>query len=140
MACHNLSYYLANRSQRVHETSTSFVLRTLASTNDISKLKWLPIKEQFQLFYLKAAHKAIQSRTWLSYLKVDIVKHMRTLRSSSGISLVTPIESGTFQDEAAKLFNKLPLSVRNCSNINTFSKATFNYLMDRMNNTWLCIV
>ena len=48
------------------------------------------------------------------------------------------MESGTFQDEAAKLFNKLPLSVRNCSNINTFSKATFNYLMDRMNNTWLC--
>ena len=62
---------------------------------------------------------------------------MRTLRSSLGISLVTPMESGTFQDEATKLFNKLPLSVRNCSNINTFSKATFNYLMDRMNNTWL---
>ena len=140
MAYHNLSDYLANRSQTVQKKSTSSVLRTLASTNDISKLKWLPIKEQFQWFYLKAAHKAIHSRKRPSYLKVEIVKHMRTLRSSSGISLVIPIESGTFQDEAAKLFNKLPLSVRNCSNINTFSKARFNYLMDRMNNTWLCIV
>ena len=72
MAYHNLSDYLANRSQRVQKTSTSFVLRTLASTNDISKLKWLPIKEQFQWFYPKAAHKAIHSQNWPSYLKVDI--------------------------------------------------------------------
>ena len=112
MAYHNLPDYLANRPQRVQKASTSFVLRPLANTNDISKLKWLPIREQFQWFYLKAAHKAIHGRTWTSYLKVDIVKHMRTLRSSSGISLVTPMESVTFQDEAAKLFNKLPLSVR----------------------------
>ena len=32
MAYHNLSDCLANRSQRVQKTSTSFVLRTLAST------------------------------------------------------------------------------------------------------------
>ena len=83
------------------------------------------------------SYKWYSSRLIFPRINGPIVKHMRTLRSSSGISLVTPMESGTFQDEATKLFNKLPLSVRNCSNINTFSKATFNYLMDRLNNTWL---
>ena len=42
------------------------------------------------------------------------------------------MESGTSQDEAAKLFNKLPLLVRNCSDFSTFSRATFNYLMERI--------
>ena len=50
-----------------------------------------------------------------------------------GISLVTPMESSTFQDEVAKLFNKLPLLVRNCSGFSTFSKVTFNYLTETDN-------
>ena len=49
-----------------------------------------------------------------------------THSSRSGISLVAPLESGTFHNEAAELFNKLLLSVRNCSDFNTFSEATFN--------------
>ena len=66
---------MANRLQRVQKASASFVLGHLASTDDINKLKWLQIKEQFQWLHLKAAHKAIHSPTWPSYLKVDTVKH-----------------------------------------------------------------
>lgn len=116
---HNLPNYLDNRLQRIRKASASFVLGHYAITDDITKLKWL-----------------VHSPAWPSYLKVYIIKHMRTLRSSSGISLVTPIESGTFQYEAAKLFNKL---VRNCWDFSTFPKATFNYLMERINKTWLYI-
>ena len=72
---------------------------------------------------------------WPSYLKVDIVEHTRTLRSNSGISVAIPMESGTFQDEAAKLFNKLPLTVRNFSGFSIFSKKTLNNLMERIKNT-----
>ena len=79
-------------------------------------------------------YKAIHNPTWPSYLKVDIVEHTRTLRSNSGISLAIPMESGTFQDEAAKLFNELPLSVRNCSDFSIFPKLTFNNLMERIKN------
>ena len=110
----------------------------LCHIDDITKLKWLPIKEQLQWLLLKAVNKAIChvcSPTWPSYLNVDIVNHTRTLRSNSGISLAIPMESGTFQDEAAKLLNELPWSVRNCSDFSIFSKSTFNYLMERIKKT-----
>ena len=57
----------------------------------------------------------------------------KALGLCSGIPFVTPMESSTFQDEATKLFNKLPLLVRNCSDFSTFSKATFNYLTETEN-------
>ena len=40
----NLPDYLANRLQRVQKASASFVLRHFASIDDITKLKWLPIR------------------------------------------------------------------------------------------------
>ena len=72
---HNLPDYLANRLQRIRKASARFVLGPYAITDDVTKLKWL-----------------VHSPTWPSYLKVDIVKHTRTLRSSSGTSLVSKMQ------------------------------------------------
>ena len=41
-------------------------------------------------------------------------ERVTSLRTCAWEAIAIPMESGTFQDEAAKLFNKLPLSVRNC--------------------------
>ena len=38
----------------------------------------------------------------------------------NAIRLVTPIETGTFQDTSAKLFNELPSSIRQCQDFSTF--------------------
>ena len=56
---HNLPDYLANRLQRVQKASASFVLGHSSSIDDITKLKWLPTKEQFQWLLLKAVHKTL---------------------------------------------------------------------------------
>lgn len=68
-----------------------------------------------------------------SFVPINLHSYSSRDRKGSGISLVTPMESNTFQDEAAKLFNKLPLLVRNCSDFSAFSKATFNYVTETEN-------
>ena len=40
------------------------------------------------------------------------------------------METSTFQDEAAKLFHKFPLSVRNYSDFTSFFKLTFSFLTE----------
>ena len=80
---------------------------------------------------LEATHKAIYSPDWPNYLTLNIVKPTRTFRSNSGISLEIPMISHTFQDQAAKVFNNLPLETRNCPDFNVFRRNTFNYLLEK---------
>ena len=44
------------------------------------------------------------------------------------INLKIPLESGTFQDCAAKRFNSLPAAVKSCPDFNTFPKETHKIL------------
>ena len=41
------------------------------------------------------------------------------------------MEKGTFQDSAAKIFNKLPSDIRNTKNYNDFCKKAFIFLKNR---------
>ena len=64
------------------------------------------------------------------------VQNVRCLRTSNAIRLVTPIETGTFQDTSAKLFNELPSSIRQCQDFSTFIrllKRHFATLKDTQN-------
>ena len=51
---------------------------------------------------------------------------------------LVPIETGTFQDQAARVFNNLPEDIRNCNNYNEYCRdclAFFKLLAkDRLNN------
>ena len=78
---------------------------------------------------LKQVHKAIYSREWPGYRKQFI--HNRTLRSSAAIQLEIPLVSHIYQDQVAKSFNVLPGCVRNCLDINQFSKMTFNFFNEK---------
>ena len=48
-----------------------------------------------------------------------------------GPRLQVPLENNTFQDNASKLFNNLPISIRNCNNFSIFSKLVKQYLANR---------
>ena len=50
--------------------------------------------------------------------------------------LIFPIENGTFQDNASKLFNTLPEAVRTCSNYGTFIKHSKEFLYEKA-SSWL---
>ena len=73
---------------------------------------------------------------WPSYLRLNIVQNVRCLRSSNVIRLVTPIETGTFQDTFAKLFNELPISIRQCQEpIAPDNAKIFLHLLDCLKDT-----
>ena len=129
---HSLPDYLMKRLQRVQKATASFVLGRFVSSEDIlTKLKWLPVKEQREWNLLKATHKALHNPYWPSYLKLNVFQHERCLRSSKSIQLERSLINNTLQDQTASLFNKLPSSVRCCQDYSTFCKDTRNIIFKR---------
>ena len=128
-----LTMMLQKRLQRVQFAAASFVTgHYVKSTKDILKLGWLPIEERRDLNLLKQVFKALNSETWPYYLKLNVSENKRELRSNGTKSLEIPNkESGTFQDNAARLFNSLPDKIRNCSNYNTFLSLANKFLINR---------
>ena len=86
----------------------------------------------FSFNLLKQVFKALNSETWPYYLKLNVRENKRDLRSNGTKSLEIPKkESGTFQDNAARLFNSLPDKIRNCSNYNTVLSLANKFLINR---------
>ena len=52
----------------------------------------------------------------------------RNLRSSATPQLVVPLETGTFQDSASRLFNNLPNDIKLETNAKTFVKKVLKFL------------
>ena len=67
-----------------------------------------------------------------SYLSIKEVAPVRNLRSNIAKRLAIPLEKNTFQDSSAKLFNSLPIHIRNSQNFNYFCRETSTYLRNRV--------
>ena len=89
------------------------------------KIGWLLIRQRRDFLVLKLVHQALYSSSWPSYIPLDTVKHLPSLRSGAATRLIIPMERGTFQDSAVKLFNVLPANIRNVA----ISKYTVGKLM-----------
>ena len=86
-----------------------------------------------ELNLLKSSFKALcNTETWPDYLKIIKQECPKELRSSNSIRLVVPTENGTFQDNASKLFNNLPETIRNCKDYRTFLRLSRNFLSNRV--------
>ena len=117
------------RLQKIQFAAASFVTGNyVKDSTTILKLGWLPIKERRELNLLKTTFKAMNYKSWPTYLTLEEKKSTRELRSSSARSLVIPRETGTFQDRAAKLFNSLPEHIRNCRIYNKFLTLSKEFL------------
>ena len=68
---------------------------------------------------------------WPDYLKLERQTCIQELRSTSAIRLAVRKETGTFQDNAVKLFNPLPENIRNRTNYKQFIKLTKEFLFER---------
>ena len=130
--------YLLKRLQRVQLTVAGFVLGRYARLSDVISIGWLPIVERRDYHLAKLVFKAIHFSNWPSYLKLEERKSLKDLRSSTARRLVVPIETGTFQDQAARVFNNLPEDIRNCNNYNEYCRDCLAYFKllakDRLNN------
>ena len=130
--CTPLTVILQKRLQRVRFAAASFVTgHYVKSTKDILKLGWLPIEERRDFNLLQQVFKALNSETWPDYLKLNVRENKRELRLNGTKSLEVPKkESGKFQDNAARLFNSLPETIRNCSNYDTFLCLSNKFLIN----------
>ena len=121
------------RLQRVQLVAASFVLnRYVNDINDIVKIGWLPVRQRRDFHVLKLFHQALYFPSWPSYVPLDTVKHLRSLRSGAATRLIIPMERGTFQDSAAKLFNVLPVNIRNCSDFKVYCREVNAYLLNNI--------
>ena len=129
-----LPQFLLRRMQRVQFAAASFVLGPFVKNfRDVLKIGWLPINERRDLNLLKSCFKALHNaETWPDYLKIIKQECPKELRSSNSIRLVVPTENGTFQDNAPKLFNNLPETIRNCEDYRTFLRLSRNLLCNRV--------
>ena len=103
---------------------------------DVLKLGWLPIEERRDFHLAQATFKALYFDQWPSYLKQELYTPGRTLRSSSEAKLTVPLKNDTFQASVAKIFNVLPLGIRNCvfNNFERIAKAHyFDVANERLN-------
>ena len=129
-----LPQFLLRRLQRVQFAAASFVLgHYVKNFRDVLKIGWLPINERRDLNLLKSCFKALyNTETWPDYLKIIKQECRKELRSSNSIRLVVPTKNGTFQDNASKLFNNLPETIRNCKDYRTFLRRSRNFLCNRV--------
>ena len=125
------------RLQHLQGAAAGFVVGRYATKLDVLKLGWLPIKERRDFHLAQATFKALYFDQWPSYLKLELYTPGRTLRSSSETKLTVPLENDTFQARAAKMFNILPLEIRNCRVFNDFKRTAkahyFEVANERLN-------
>ncbi|XP_078356888.1 uncharacterized protein LOC144641732 [Oculina patagonica] len=127
--------FLLKRLQRIQFAAASFVSgHYVKDCSDVLKLGWLSVRERRDFHLLKQVHKALYSDHWPSYLKLDTVTSVRTLRSSSATRLVIPLEHGTFQDMSASLFNNLPANLRTCSDFRIFCREVRTHILRSRSN------
>lgn len=116
-----LPAYLVKRLQRVQLSAAAFVLNRFATVSDVLDLGWLPVTYRRDFNLSKLISKALNHSHWPSYLKLEEYTPARTLRSSTERKLTVSKVNGTFQDCAAKLFNKLPSHIRNSTDARAFT-------------------
>ena len=95
---------------------------------DLPKPGWLPIVERRENHLLNNVFKALHFSNWPSYLKLDLHIPGRTLRSSEKTFKV-PLETGTFQDSASRIFNTLPSAVMHTETFNVFKGEVRKFLV-----------
>ena len=109
---------------RVQLVAASFVpSRNVNDINDIVNIVWLPVRQWRDFHVLKLVHKALHSSSWPSYVPLDTVKHLRSLRSEAATRLIIPTERGTF------LLQSYLMSFRQILETVAISKYTVGKLM-----------
>ena len=139
VVCYPLPQYLERKLQRIQNVAAGFVLNRYTTESDVlEKLRWLPIKERIEYHVLRLVHKSLWESSFPDYLRLERRTVNRQLRSSQSINLTVPLETGTFQDCSAKLFNQLLNEIKNEQDFISFLKQVKQLLLNNARER-LCI-
>ena len=122
---------LLKRLQLIQFSAASFVAGRYVNNGAILKLGWLQMRERREWHLLKAARKALYGNCWPQYLRLETVSHTIVLRLSVSTSLIRPLESNAFQDDASALFNAIPPMVRSRHDLKRFCSLIRAILKER---------
>ena len=93
-----LPEFQLKRIQRVQLVAASFVLsRYVNDINDIVMIGRLPVRKRRDFHVLKLVHQTLHSPSWPSYVPLDTVKHVWSLRSGTATRLVIPWREAPFK-------------------------------------------
>ena len=130
----NAPSYLHNQLQRVQNAAASFVRGRFSRKLEVIGLKWLPIQERVEMSLAKLAWKSVHCEAWPKFLPMKKAEARRPARGvykeGSLIDCPTNIR-GTFEYDASKTFNELPLKCRDSSLYTSFCRETHKHLLDR---------
>ena len=118
----NAPAYLIKHIQRLQNTATGYVLMHYSNEKDVISLNWLPIIELIDFEISKLAYKALYDESWPNYLD---------LRNNDSNMIERSKENQSFHNNAEKIFNKLPLSIREKSNYKIFCSMTKKFFNDK---------
>ena len=121
--------YLIKGIQRLQNAAAGSVLMRYSNEKDVISLNWLPIIELIDLEISKLAYKVLYDKSWPNYLLLNRKKIIRDLNDSNMIERSK--ENQIFHDNAEKVFNKLPLSIREKSNYKIFCNMTKKFFNDK---------
>ena len=122
-----LPQYLEAKLQRIQRCAANFVNNRYAKMADVIGLGWLPVKERTEFHLLRITHRALYDAHWPSCLTLERHQTTRNLRSSATPQLVVPLETGTVQDSASRLFNNLRNDIKLETNAKTFLKKVLKF-------------
>ena len=94
------------------------------------ELKWLPVKEYFELNTSKTVHKSRCDVNHPDYLKVQFCDQSKGLRSTDKESLVKVVNDGTFQCQA-RCYDNLPENIKSLETLDEFTTEAKNFYFDK---------
>ena len=132
----NAPMYLFNQLQRIQNATVSFDRKSYSRCTDVINLKWLPMRELTEHSIAKLAWKSINHDSWPKFLHMEKDDNTRPRPTRSSVADGTKLRclsnaTVTFENEASKIFNELPLNCRNSLNYKEFSKLTKSYFLDK---------
>jgi hypothetical protein len=131
-----------HRLQRIQNIAAKIILklkRTDSTTNALLTLHWLPVPYRIEYKIILTVFKALHKMSPQYIIDLIQIKDLKTynLRSSKSTVLEIPRISAksfggrSFNYSGPKLWNDLPVSIRNITNIDMFKKALKTYLFKK---------
>ena len=137
---YGISEGLLDKLQKAQNAAARLVVKCLRSdhiTPHLRDLHWLPVRSRIKYKILVTTYRALHNEA-PAYISEMLTPYIppRTLRSTNTSLLTVPTThtkhgDRAFSCAAPRLWNELPISIKNCPSTSTFKQSVKTYLFNR---------